>query len=359
MQKIITLLSLCFFLTLSACGKKQDDAASKKPSLPLITVTQAEKTNLEVREQSIGTIEGIIDPTIAAEVAGRVTKVLTRPGEPVRHGQALIVLDPTDLNLQRVEAQAEVARVEALLSNQEKIVERNQVLLKKNFISQNALDDVATQKTALERQLEAAKAKIAIIEHNRNKTAVYAPVDGKVEKLIIAVGEYVKVGDPLMQIISRQKLRANLPVPESIAPQIKVGSKVRLTTPAAKQPQLGQINELKPLINADSRALYAVADIQADADWQPGASVTGLIILGERNDAIMVPEQSVVLRPAGEVVYVIEGEQAHQRLVKTGLLQDGKIEIREGLQGGETIAVDGAALLTDKAKVSIKSNNKS
>jgi len=146
MQKIITLLSLCFFLTLSACGKKQDDAASKKPSLPLITVTQAEKTNLEVREQSIGTIEGIIDPTIAAEVAGRVTKVLTRPGEPVRHGQALIVLDPTDLNLQRVEAQAEVARVEALLSNQEKIVERNQVLLKKNFISQNALDDVATQK---------------------------------------------------------------------------------------------------------------------------------------------------------------------------------------------------------------------
>lgn len=175
MQKIITLLSLCFFLTLSACGKKQDDAASKKPSLPLITVTQAEKTNLEVREQSIGTIEGIIDPTIAAEVAGRVTKVLTRPGEPVLHGQALIVLDPTDLNLQRVEAQAEVARVEALLSNQEKIVERNQVLLKKNFISQNALDDVATQKTALERQLEAAKAKIAIIEHNRNKTAVYAP----------------------------------------------------------------------------------------------------------------------------------------------------------------------------------------
>ncbi len=359
MQKIITLLSLCILLLLSACGKKTDEAANKKPSLPLITVSQAEKTNLEIREQSIGTIEGIIDPTIAAEVAGRVTKVMTRPGAAVQQGQSLIVLDPSDLNLQRAEVQAEVARIEALLSNQEKVVERNQVLVKKNFISQNALDDVTTQRTALERQLEAAKAKIAIIEHNRNKTVVLAPVDGTVEKLIVAVGEYVKVGDPLMQIISRQKLRANLPVPERIAPQIKLGTKVRITTPAAGQAQQGQISELKPLINADSRALNAVVDIVSDAGWQPGASVTGTIILGERNDAIMVPEQSVVLRPVGEVVYVIVDNQAQQRIVKTGLLQDGKIEIREGLQAGETVAVDGAALLTDKAKVSVKPNAKS
>ncbi len=359
MQKKITLLGLSILLLLTACGKKQDDTAVKKPTLPLITVTQTEKTNLEIREQSIGTIEGIIDPTIAAEVAGRVTKVFTRPGESVRQGQSLIVIDPTDLNLQKVEAQAELSRIEALLANQEKVVERNLTLLKKNFISQNALDDVTTQKTALERQLEGAKAKIAIIDHNRTKTHVIAPVDGKVEKLIVAVGEYVKVGDPLMQIISRQKLRANLPVPESIALEVKVGTKVRLSTPAAKDPQLVQVNELKPLINTDSRALNAVADIQPDIGWQPGASVTGIIILGERNDAIMVPEQSVVLRPAGEVVYIIEGGEAHQRLVKTGLLQDGKIEIQEGLQGGETIAVDGAALLTDKAKINIKTNRKS
>ncbi len=358
MQKISHLVLALAFACLLACSKQADDAAKKTVSLPLITVTQADAQNLEIREESIGTVEGLIDPNIGAEVNGRIIKLMTRVGEPVRKGQALLAIDPTDLNLQRVEAQAEVARVQALISNQEKMVERNQVLLSKHFISQNALDDVSTQLNALQRQLEAAQAKIAIIEHNRNKTLLYSPVDGTVEKLIVAVGEYVKVGDPLMQIVSRQKLRANLPLPERIAPLVKIGMPVRITTPAVNEPLIVQISELKPLINSDSRALYAVVDIPSQAGWNPGASVTGSIILGQRQDAILVPEQSVVLRPAGEVVYVIEQQKAQQRLVKTGLLQDGKIEIREGLKGGETVAVDGAAMLTDQAKVNIKSDAK-
>jgi len=350
---MLFILSLMPSLLLS-CGKKAEDATAKKPSVPLITVTQAEQTNLEIREQSIGTVEGLIDPTVGAEVSGRVTALLARPGQSVRKGQALINLDATDLTLQKAEAQAEVARLEALLSNQEKVLERNQILVKKQFISQNALDEVSTQKAALEQQLAGARAKIAIIEHNRNKTSVYSPIDGVIEKQIVAVGDYVKVGDPLMQIIGRQKLRVYLPVPERIAGQIHIGLNVRLATPATNEIQMGKINELKPLINTDSRALNAVVDIQPDAGWQPGASVTGTIILGQRDDAVMVPEQSVVLRPAGEVVYVVKGNQVEQRIVKTGLMQDGKVEIREGIQSGETIAVDGAAMLTHQAKISIK-----
>jgi membrane fusion protein (multidrug efflux system) len=347
-------LTLLILMLLPSCGKKTEDANAKKPNVPLITVTQAEKINLEIREQSIGTVEGLIDPTIGAEVAGRVTALLARPGQTVRKGQALLNLDATDLTLQKAEAQAEVTRLEALLSNQEKVLERNQILVKKQFISQNALDDVTTQKAALEQQLAGARAKIAIIEHNRNKTSIYSPIDGVIEKQIVSVGDYVKVGDPLMQVIGRQKLRVYLPVPERIASQIHIGLSVRLSTPTTSEIQMGKINELKPLINTDSRALNAVVDIQPDAGWQPGASVTGSIILGQRDDAVMVPEQSVVLRPAGEVVYVIKDNKAEQRIVKTGLLQDGKVEIREGLQAGETVAVDGAAMLTKEAKVSIK-----
>lgn len=356
MQKIF--LSVFVLFMLVGCGKKSDDADKKVVSLPLITVTQSSAENLEIREQSIGTIEGLIDPTLAAEVSGRVTKLFTRPGEQVKKGQTLLSLDATDLNLQRNEVQAEVGRIEALISNQEKLVERNQILVKKNFISQLALDDVSTQLTALQRQLEAAKAKIALVEHNRNKTLVVSPVDGTVEKLIVAVGEFVKVGDPMMQIISRQKLRANLPVTERVAPMVHIGTQVRISTPASNQLLRLQVTELKPLINSDSRAMMAVVDIPAGEGWNPGASVTGTLILGEQKDAIWVPEQSVVLRPAGEVVYVINQQQAQQRLVTTGLMQDGKIEIRSGLQSGETVAVDGASMLTDHAKVNIKSETK-
>jgi multidrug efflux pump subunit AcrA (membrane-fusion protein) len=67
-----------------------------------------------------------------------------------------------------------------------------------------------------------------------------------------------------------------------------------------------------------------------------------------------VPEVSVVLRPAGTVVYAIEGGKAMQRIVTTGVTQDGQVEILQGLKAGETVAFDGAGFLTDQAAVSVK-----
>jgi RND family efflux transporter MFP subunit len=203
---------LVFLLSLSliACSKKEaEQDTKKKPQAALISTTIAEASTLEIREESIGTIEGLMDPTVAAEAAGRVVKISVHPGQVVKKGEVLVLLDATDYNLQRTQVQAEVARLEALTSNQSRIVERNQVLVQKKFISQNALEDVTTQHAALQQQLDGAKAQIAIIEHTRAKTTIVAPIDGVVEKQIVSTGDFVKIGDPLLQIISKQKLRAH------------------------------------------------------------------------------------------------------------------------------------------------------
>ncbi len=70
--------------------------------------------------------------------------------------------------------------------------------------------------------------------------------------------------------------------------------------------------------------------------------------------ALMVPEQSVVLRPAGKVVYALEGNVARQRVVETGMRQDGLQQIVKGLAAGETVAADGAGFLTDGAAVTVR-----
>jgi len=175
-----------------------------------------------------------------------------------------------------------------------------------------------------------------------------------VEKQIVSPGDFVKIGDPLIQIISNQRLRAHLPFPENIAAKLQPGLKVRLTTPTSPDTVTATIRELKPLIGESNRAVDVIADIVDQPGWQSGASVDGTVILGERPGAIVVPEQSVVLRPAGEVVYVIQNNVAHQRKVKTGLRQSGQVEILDGLAAGEQVAVDGAAFLTDQARVSIQ-----
>ena len=183
-------------------------------------------------------------------------------------------------------------------------------------------------------------------------------MDGKVEKQIASEGDYVKVGDPLLQIINNQRLRAHLPFPEGIAAKLQPGLSVRLSTPTSPDQVTSTIRELKPLIGIGNRAVDVIADVVDQPGWQSGASVNGTVILGEHADAVAVPEQSIVLRPAGEVVYLIKNNIAMQRLVKTGLRQEGKVEIVEGLTAGEQVAVDGAAFLTDKAQVSISQPDK-
>jgi RND family efflux transporter MFP subunit len=278
-------------------------------------------------------------------------KVLGHPGLKVGKGDTVVLLDPTDFSLQQREAQTEVARIQALLANQERVVERNRKLVEKNFISQNALEDATTQQTALEEQLAGARSRLASIEHTGSKARVVAPLGGTVEKQIVSPGDFVNVGDPLIQIISNRNLRVHLPFPEVIAAKLQPGLKVRLSTPTSPDMVTSTIRELKPLIGETNRSVDVIADVLNQPGWQSGASVNGTVILGERADAIVVPEQSVVLRPAGEVVYVIQNNMAHQRKVKTGLRQSGMVEILDGLAAGEQVAVDGAAFLTDQARV--------
>src|SRR3989344_1262640 len=349
--------ALCLSLCLMACGKS-DEKTEKAPSPTLVSVATAQTVKLEIREEAVGTLEGLMDPTVAAEVAARVLKILVLPGQTVKKGDVIALLDPTDFALQRREAQAEVARIEALLANQGRTLERNQKLVQKNFISKNALDDIATQQTSLKEQLDGARSRLASIEHTGSKARLVAPMDGKVEKQIASEGDYVKVGDPLLQIINNQRLRAHLPFPEGIAAKLQPGLSVRLSTPTSPDQVTSTIRELKPLIGIGNRAVDVIADVVDQPGWQSGASVNGTVILGEHADAVAVPEQSIVLHPAGEVVYLIKNNIAMQRLVKTGLRQEGKVEIVEGPTAGEQVAVDGAGFLTDKAQVSISQPDK-
>jgi multidrug efflux pump subunit AcrA (membrane-fusion protein) len=67
----------------------------------------------------------------------------------------------------------------------------------------------------------------------------------------------------------------------------------------------------------------------------------------------MVPEQSLVLRPAGEVVYLVRGNKAYQAIVKTGVRQNGLVEILQGLNENDAVVVDGAGFLTDQALIKL------
>ena len=321
----------------------------------MISTTQVTTTTLEVSERTLGTLTAVKDPAISAETAGKVIKVAARSGEAVRKGQLLARLDPTDAEHQASADATEVARLGALLAQQERVVVRQGELVQKNFISRNALDDAVAQRDALKSQLASARSRASLARRNVGKTEVVAPFDGVIEVQIASVGDYVKVGDPLFRFVANDRLRADLPFPESAGPRLRVGMPARLTSPLAPETTIDAVVEdIRPTVGEGNRAILVIARLDNPGPLKGGGSVDAAVVTGRHEAAIVVPEQSVVLRPAGKVVYLIVDGKAKQQAVQVGSKQRGMVQIVSGLAGGETIALDGAGFLSDGAAVNIK-----
>ena len=321
----------------------------------LIAAAPAQPRSVEIYEEVVGSLENAVDPKIGAEVAGRVTRVLGLAGKKVKRGELLAEIDAQDFEIQSRGDAAEVKRLQALLENQERVVARQQKLVTQGFISQNALDEALAQRTVLREQLSAARARAESTGRSLGKTKVVAPIDGEIESQVVAAGDYVKVGDPLFTLVGMSRMRAHLLFPENAANRIRPGLKVRLESPAAPgKPVETRIDEIKPTVNAGNRALDAIVRFDsADGAFRGGGSVNARVVISVKENALMVPEQSVVLRPAGKVVYVLQERRVAQRVVETGLRQDGLQEITRGLAPGEVIATDGAGFLSDGAAVTL------
>jgi len=331
-------------------------AAKGGPQAVLITSAVVQARTLELYEEVLGTIENVIDPTIGAEVAGRVTRVSGFTGKKVAKGELIAEIDAADFAIQARSDRAEIGRLTGLLEQQEKVVERQTKLVAQGFISQNVVDDTVAQRNALRQQLAAARARADATGRGLTKSRVLAPVDGEIETQIVAIGDYVKVGDPLFKLVGVQLLRVHLLLPEAAATRIKPGLKVVLSPPAAPEQILeARIDEIKPTLGVNNRALNAIVKINGVGTlFRGGGTVNARIVTNSLDGALMVPEQSVVLRPAGKVVYALEGNVARQRIVETGMRQDGLQQIVKGLSAGEIVAVDGAGFLTDGAAVTVR-----
>jgi membrane fusion protein, multidrug efflux system len=334
------LLFLHFILLFLISGCTSKEVEEKKPSKEVfITTSEVKMMIFEDQESAIGSIEGLIDTTVSAEISGKVTKIYPTTGTAVNKGDLLAEIEVNDYQYQLNLASAEVRRLGARYSNQQKIYDRNAALVEKKFISPNALDEILTTKAEIQEELEISKSRLDIAKSNFNRTKIYSPITGKIQKRIASVGDYLKIGDGVFQIINNKKLRAHIPFPD-----------IKLITPVSATEVNSKISELKPMITEDNRSIDVIADISGQDDWQSGASVKGTVSFASRQN-LGIPEQSLVLRPAGQIVYIIKNNIAEERKVTIGISQNGLIEVTSGLSAGDIIALDGASYLTNQATV--------
>jgi len=341
-QKIALLL--CVFTVAAACGGAEQHAEDKKTtgqSVP-ITITTAVSSDLEVWEPSVGQLEAKVAPLVAAEVAGRLIVVNFDVGDRVKEGQLLAAIDATDFHLASKVAGADIDRLQALIYAQQLKVNRYHELVSKKSVNQSSLDDAEAQLGALRAELASAQVRLQQAQRDMSKASITSPINGRVDETLVSKGDFVKIGSPLMRIGDLQHLKARLPYPETLLPMLRAGLPVRLSSPSAPDVTLDTtVSEVRPSITLGS-------------PWEPGATVTGAVRIAVHKNATLLPELSVVRRPAGTVVYMINNGTATQRLVTIGLRRDGQVEILSGLQAGESVAADGAGFLSDGVAVEVQ-----
>ncbi len=351
-KRCAAIAALALAAVVGGCSKDSGDAKDAVRRTP-VTVAQATRERVDAVEPTVGRLEALAAPALAAETSGRVVRLFVDGGSVVKQGQVLAELDGEPQRLAVASARASVERLEALLENQARTVKRYQELRSK-AVSESMLEEAVAQQSARQAELNDARAKLAEAQYRLDRTRIRTPVDAIVERRLISVGDFVSPGTPVVTIVGQGQLRAVLPFPERLSGQLKPGLAVTLDQPARPgRPVTGTITEVRPMVGTNNRAVEALVVLPPGTDWPPGGTLDARVVLASR-DGVVVPTACVVRRPAGDVVYVVSGDKVAERKVTVGIRDARRAEILSGVQPGEMLVASGAGFLTDGALVTVR-----
>lgn len=300
------------------------------------------KTSLVLEDlQAVGALRSNESVMLRPEVSGRIAAIGFRDGQPVKRGQMLIQLDAA-LN------EAEVAQAKAELDLANSNLKRTADLASKNFVSGSAQETAASNVEVLAAKLKLAEARLA-------KMRIVAPFDGVVGIRNVSVGDYVKDGADLVNVEDIGVLKVDFRLPERHFTQLKSGQAVEVAADALPGARYkGGVEAINPRIDANGRSLEVRARLSnADGRLRPGMFARVRVIVGQRANALLVPEEAIV--PLGDdfFVYRVVDGKAQRVRVKLGVRRDSQVELLDGVKAGDKIVTAGMRVQRDGQPVRV------
>jgi len=291
--------------------------------------------------QAVGSLRSNESVVLRPEVSGRIAQIGFKDGQIVRKGQLLVALDAS---LNEAEVAQAKAEYDLALSN----LKRSEDLASRRFISSSAQETAASNAQVAEARLKLAQARLS-------KMRIIAPFDGAVGIRSVSLGDYVKDGTDLVNVEDVRILKVDFRLPERNFSQVRVGQPIEVVADALPGERWqGQIEAINPRIDAGGRALEIRGRLEnTSGRLRPGMFVRVRVIVGERANALMVPEEAIV--PQGDAfhVYKVVDDVARRVPVKIGVRRDAQVEILEGLAPGDQVVTAGMRLTRDGQPVRV------
>lgn len=289
--------------------------------------------------RGVGTLESPQSTQISAEVGGKVTFLDVPEGARVEAGRVLARLDEQ-------QARAEVSVARARYQNARKTIERLQKLRSERVISEQELDDATAELDSAEGQLEEALTRL-------DKMTIRAPFTGVLGLRQVSLGAFLEPGDPIARLTQVSPLHLVFSVPQHALDRIHLGQHIRGVVGSCGERFAGEVSVIEPFLDPQTR-MFRIQAIVANEEGRlrPGMAVTLKVEVETVNDALMIPQESVIRRGPSRLVFTVaENRTAAPRKIVLGEYTTDQVEVVSGLRAGDQVVALGHQKLQPGAKV--------
>lgn len=212
-----------------------------------------------------------------------------------------------------------------------------------------ALSAVGTARSAA----DATRTQIATAQKAISDATIYAPISGYISERTADLGEFAATTNKVATIVRTSVLRLRIDVPEQSVGLVKNGQAISLQTSAFPDRNFnGVVTRIAPNLNATSRSLTVEAEVEnTEGLLKPGQFATVRIAQSAPKPSVMIPAVAIKVDGETNKVFIIKDGRAEERIVKTGVLENDLIEIQQGVQENESVAVGNVAQLYDGVSV--------
>src|SRR5580704_2767574 len=400
-----TLLALATMAALAGCGKKPQAGP-----MPLtVDAAPAARQNLATYLTLDGQIAPLEQSTLAFQQSGTITSITVNIGDMVHKGALLARIDPSTLQAQLQQAQAQAAQfsasaqgavvgypvqvqgneatvqtAKASLANAKLVYDQNKQLYKQGYVSETALQQseanyVQAQQTynnslvglrnnvvsaqnvkSQQAQATAASAQAQVLSTQLSQTYLYAPYDAVVANRLVDPGAFASPSQPVLQVARVDRVWINVNVPDEDLPYVRQG--IRVTYQSTSLPGRtfsGPVQIVNLVPTAGTLSYLARLEVENPGYvLRGGMLVTVTVTKARADNAIVVPRSAVAQGPNGNVVYVVANNKAQAVPVRVGVQTDTMAQvISPRIQAGTMVVTTRPDALKDGSVVAVTNAN--
>ena len=327
-----------------------------------VGVVKAVYGDMPIQLQALGTVTPLATTTVTSRIAGNLTRIAFTEGQMVRAGQLLAVVDERPYSVALQQAQAQMARDQAALTNAQLLLKRDQTLLAEDSI---ARQDVDTQAATVKQDQAAVQADAANVNNarlNLGYCRIVSPITGRVGLRQIDIGNYVGTSNGLVVVTQLDPIDVTFTVPEDQLPTITERMRSGAVLPVSALNRAGgQALAEGRLLTVDNQIDPTTGTVKAKARFIntnaalfPQQFVNVQLLVNTMAHAVIVPAAAIRHGPNGDFVWIMKTDKtAHMQIVKVGPALGEQTVILSGLTVGQDIITEGGDRLKEGSPVNL------